>query len=254
MNNNNGMAPALPSPVSGAVTIPNMEPNTSYNLEYWDTTTGQVILTQNPDKKACNPPGSPTSITYPNGVTVTQDCQDPSLVQVATSDTNGNLIFTTPSIQSDLALKISLRKMPNKTLAVSINPVHPITYSAEYPLTGTKTASMTEVLVNNTPATVDNTANTWSSNVTLNNIGDNTITIVGKDSSGVSSNPLTLDLKRHKPADANGDGNVDTFDFSLLATAWNKDPSSGSNYLSDFNEDGSIDTFDFSLLATNWGK
>jgi hypothetical protein len=89
-------------------------------------------------------------------------------------------------------------------------------------------------------------------------MGDNTIIIVGKDDSTpqLSSNPITVQLNRHKLGDATGDGKVDYLDLSKLATSWNKDTSvdAGTNYLADFNEDGKIDYLDFSTLATSWKK
>jgi hypothetical protein len=146
---------------------------------------------------------------------------------------------------------------------IELNSVRPITFKSSYHLTGTKTADVTHVMINGVEAT-SYTDTTWAGDVTLNNItnttlshiGDNTITIVGSDNGSppVSSNQITLRLYRHKMADANGDGNVDTFDLSHLAITFNKDPNSGANYLNDFNEDDFIDTFDFSLLATHWEK
>ena len=129
-----------------------------------------------------------------------------------------------------------------------------VTFKSSYHLTGIKTSLITKIVINSgqeIPTLVGTT--TWQADVNLT-LGDNAITIVGKDNSGGSSDPVTLNLNRHKPGDTNGDGYVDTFDFSKLATSWYKDPHIGTNYLADFNEDGYIDTFDFSLLATNWMK
>lgn len=52
-----------------------------------------------------------------------------------------------------------------------------------------------------------------------------------------------------KVGDANGDGKVNKYDFSLMMASWNK---TGSN-VCDFNNDGKVDKYDFSLLMLKWG-
>ncbi len=52
-----------------------------------------------------------------------------------------------------------------------------------------------------------------------------------------------------KKGDANGDGKVDKYDFSLMMSNWGK---TGTNN-SDFNADGKVDKYDFALLMSNWG-
>ncbi|MDO8575102.1 MAG: dockerin type I domain-containing protein, partial [bacterium] len=52
-----------------------------------------------------------------------------------------------------------------------------------------------------------------------------------------------------KKGDANKDGKVDKYDFSLMMANWGK---AGIN-TSDFNGDSKVDKYDFALLMSNWG-
>mgnify|MGYP002813713883 CR=1 FL=1 len=52
-----------------------------------------------------------------------------------------------------------------------------------------------------------------------------------------------------KLGDINRDGNIDEYDFSLLAASWNRN---GSN-MADLNNDAIVNEYDFSLLMANWG-
>jgi hypothetical protein len=54
-----------------------------------------------------------------------------------------------------------------------------------------------------------------------------------------------------KPGDANGDGKVDIFDYSLVVTNFGK---RGANIPGDVDHDGDVDIFDYSLVVTNFGK
>jgi hypothetical protein len=51
-----------------------------------------------------------------------------------------------------------------------------------------------------------------------------------------------------KKEDANNDGKVDKYDFSLMMSNWGK---TGTN-VCDFNNDGKVDKYDFSLMMSNW--
>ncbi len=52
-------------------------------------------------------------------------------------------------------------------------------------------------------------------------------------------------------ADINGDGAIDVFDLSILASNYGQ---SGKTFAQgDINGDGTVNVFDFSILATNWG-
>jgi peptidoglycan/xylan/chitin deacetylase (PgdA/CDA1 family) len=54
------------------------------------------------------------------------------------------------------------------------------------------------------------------------------------------------------PGDANGDGNVDALDLSILASNW---LGTGKTFAQgDFSFDGTVNALDLSILATNWGK
>lgn len=52
-----------------------------------------------------------------------------------------------------------------------------------------------------------------------------------------------------KNGDANGDGKVDKYDFSLMMANWGK---TGINAC-DFNSDLKVDKYDFAILMANWG-
>ncbi|MCX6812215.1 MAG: hypothetical protein NTW79_01140 [Candidatus Berkelbacteria bacterium] len=60
---------------------------------------------------------------------------------------------------------------------------------------------------------------------------------------------LVADAPARKSGDANGDGNIDLLDLSILATWWGT-----SNTDADFNHDGTVDLLDLSILASQWGQ
>jgi len=60
--------------------------------------------------------------------------------------------------------------------------------------------------------------------------------------------PIVKEVVSNVKGDANGDGAVDEYDFSLLMANWGKP---GSN-ICDFNGDGVVDEYDFSLLMAKW--
>jgi hypothetical protein len=55
----------------------------------------------------------------------------------------------------------------------------------------------------------------------------------------------------HCPADANGDGKVDIFDWNILVDEWHWDCHSRTCH-ADFNQDGRVDIFDWNILVDNW--
>ncbi|KKK95265.1 hypothetical protein LCGC14_2674570, partial [marine sediment metagenome] len=58
---------------------------------------------------------------------------------------------------------------------------------------------------------------------------------------------VTVTNQTSKPGDINGDGKVDIFDASILASRWGTaDPDA------DLNGNGVVDIFDASILASNW--
>ena len=54
------------------------------------------------------------------------------------------------------------------------------------------------------------------------------------------------------PGDINGDGKVDIYDLSIMATNWHKTGMTAAQ--GDLNGDGTVDIYDLSILAANWGK
>ncbi len=82
-------------------------------------------------------------------------------------------------------------------------------------------------------------------------------TVEAYDAAGNTSAPSTAlvvstTANIQKPGDANGDGNVDTSDLSILAAHFglSGQPWSNGNFFSD--PTSSIDIFDFSVLAAHW--
>ena len=63
----------------------------------------------------------------------------------------------------------------------------------------------------------------------------------------------TVTVARTYYGDANVDGNVNTSDFTLLASNFNV-ASGGVWAMGDFNYDGKVNALDFNALATNFGS
>lgn len=135
-------------------------------------------------------------------------------------------------------------------IAPTPNTVKAFTYKSKATITGTKTAVVTKVLINNAEATVNNNANTWSLDQNLA-MGSNTLTIVGKNDTGSSSSTTIRTITRRKIGDFNNDGQVNFADFTLLLFNWG---SATVNNAADFNEDSHVDASDFTLLLYWWGK
>lgn len=72
----------------------------------------------------------------------------------------------------------------------------------------------------------------------------------GSNSGSSSSGGTPVAPTTIKTGDANNDGKVDKYDFSLMMSNWGK---TGIN-AGDFNIDGKVDKYDFALLMSNWGK
>lgn len=69
----------------------------------------------------------------------------------------------------------------------------------------------------------------------------------------VSQTIHVLDFGTLKEGDANDNNEVELYDFSILATAYNTSPPDPAfDARADFNENDSVELFDFSLLATNY--
>ena len=134
-------------------------------------------------------------------------------------------------------------------IAPTPNAVKAFTYKPKVTISGTKTAEVTKVLVNNVEAVVDNNANTWTLDLDLTT-GVNTLTILGQDNASKSSSPTTRTITRRKPSDANNDGIITIKDFSSLMLNWGKVEAGNP---ADFNEDGSVNLADFGIMMSSWG-
>lgn len=134
---------------------------------------------------------------------------------------------------------------------VDVKPV--ATYNPSITLTGTKLATVTSILINNSSANVTlPSSTTWNYTGNLQ-IGNNTFSIVGRNAGGVSSTANTLLIALHKLGDINGDNAVDLVDVSMFGTDW-KNTGNFNFLLSDMNEDGVINLTDFSIIAKAYGN
>ena len=75
----------------------------------------------------------------------------------------------------------------------------------------------------------------------------------GGGGGGGSSAPTTPAPTTSVGADFNGDGTVNSIDFSILLAFWQKKPPF-KNPAVDANQDGRVDSIDFSILMYNWGR
>ena len=107
-----------------------------------------------------------------------------------------------------------------------------------------------------TDATSCTASNDWSgtkatsgSESTGNLTASKTYTLTCIGTGGSASDSVTVNVSASaKPGDINGDGSVNIFDASILASKWGtNDP------VADINKDGVVNIFDASILATNWG-
>jgi hypothetical protein len=199
-----------------------MEPSKTFKLEWWDTSTGLVI------------PAGDGRIT---GADLTKN-----------SNGNGDLIFNTPAIASDIALKITITSVkPDAPSATN----HDVSFKSSFTLTGTKTSSVTHIFTNGTEiANPTYTATGWSGSVTLNS-GANNISVVGKDDSGNSSDAVIVPVNLHTPGDANGDTHINGVDLGMLMSNWDS-TDTNTNYKTDFNSDGTVGAVDFSMMMSGW--
>ena len=121
-----------------------------------------------------------------------------------------------------------------------------ITYLDSMLFYGTKQTTATYVYVNGSREDVTYpTSSKWQKTVSLD-MGENTITIKARNNYGYSDE-RTHTLTRRMIGDANDDGNVDDYDFSLLANHWSEDWQEA-----DFNGDNIVDDYDLSLMVAYW--
>ena len=64
------------------------------------------------------------------------------------------------------------------------------------------------------------TSSSWSLNNYSLNLGDNSLTIYGQNSSGNTSPNSVIDINRHELGNIKGSGVVDLTDFSIFALDW----------------------------------
>lgn len=135
----------------------------------------------------------------------------------------------------------------------TINVVPPATYNSSIVLTGSKLATVSTVLVNNSSQNVTfPTSTTWRYTGTLTN-GNNNFTVVGRDASGNTSTPTSLTVALRRLGDINGDNVIDLADVSLFGTDWRK-TGNLTHFLSDMNGDGTVNLTDFSIIAKAYGN
>ena len=142
-----------------------------------------------------------------------------------------------------------LKVVGDHTFVSALN-LKPFTYKLAYNLNGIKSADIVKVLVNGVEVTTDNENNTWNTILDLL-LGENAITLTGKDQYGFEIEPSHCSMKRRKAADANDDSAVGLIDLSILSANWRK---TSQDNAADFNEDGNVGLIDLSILAANWRK
>jgi hypothetical protein len=127
------------------------------------------------------------------------------------------------------------------------------TYLATATILGSKDTAISSVYLNNASTGITYpTSTTWQAAVNLI-LGNNTLTIYGKDSNNNQSGNRTATVNRHKLGDINGDAAIDLTDLSLFGADWGK-TANLTNALSDMNADNTVDLTDFSIIAKQYGQ
>ncbi|MFA6423125.1 MAG: hypothetical protein WCW17_01585 [Patescibacteria group bacterium] len=124
------------------------------------------------------------------------------------------------------------------------------TYKSTLSLAGTKSAELTKIVIGGVTTDVSAIATTWAVSVNLT-IGNNNLSVVGKDNLNNLSDAASYSIVRRKMADADNDGFVNINDFGSLMLNWKK---TGADNVADFNEDLTVDIKDFGNLMLNWNK
>ncbi len=142
---------------------------------------------------------------------------------------------------------------PNAPEAPTVDAKPTETYQSAFVLTGTKVAAVTQVLVNNSSSGVNYPTTTdWQFSATLS-LGNNTFTVAGRDSNGLTSTSTSLSISLHRLGDIDGDNLIDLTDVSMFGTDW-ENTGTLNHILSDMNGDNIIDLTDFSVLAKVYGN
>lgn len=194
--------------------------------------------------------GNVTTTGVSGGLVGEIDLKETSLIdnsEYGTWDFNNIWTNNTSSPTPVLIFAKDLWPNTGSITAPILNSTRSFTYFSSIVISGTKSDGTTKILVNNAEASIS--GNAWTKEINLA-LGQNTITVIGKDQANNSAASNTTIIRR-KSADANNDGTINIKDFSLLMMNWNKSESANQG---DFNEDGKINILDFSILMSNWGK
>jgi len=191
------------------------------------------------------------TVTIPVLDTVTVNARLAGSVYTAKLDSDGKPVLTLIDIDAlNPTDGISGRVDDGVTPPAPVpNMNRTFTYKSKVTLSGAKSDLVTNVLVNNAEAVINNDTDTWSLEYDLN-FGVNTFTIIGRDDTDHLSSTVTRTITRRKMADANNDNNISIIDFGSLMSNWLKQE---SNNPADFNEDGSVNLADFGIMMSSWG-
>ncbi len=142
--------------------------------------------------------------------------------------------------------------IPNSPVTITISTQQTATYKSNLTLSGSKSINATTIFVNNSSAGAAYTSQTtWEFPVNLA-MGLNTFAVFGEDDNNVKSSTLTLNVRRNRVGDINGDDLIDLTDLSLFGSDWDK-TTVLTNALSDMNDDNSVNLTDFSIFAKAYG-
>jgi hypothetical protein len=135
----------------------------------------------------------------------------------------------------------------------TIGSVTTPTYNASTIVAGSRTATLSKIYINNDATAVTYaSATSWQKTLNLS-LGNNIVEVLGEESNGVKTTPVTTTIVRHKLSDISGDGVITLTDISLFGVDWLK-TSNLSNKLSDMNEDSIVNLTDFSIIAKQYGQ
>ena len=187
------------------------------------------------------PTPTPTPIPTSTPVPPTPTLVPPTPTQIPPTPTPTTAPIPTPT------------PTPIVITAPTINALPTDTYQPALTIVGTKDISVTTVFVNNsTTGVIYPTSTSWQFPATLN-IGINTFSVYGQNSTGNISGTTTASIALHKIGDISGDTLVDLTDLSMFGTDYEN--TGTLNYpLSDMNGDGIVDLTDFSIIAKAYGN
>jgi len=121
-------------------------------------------------------------------------------------------------------------------------------YKSLIKISGTRDRETPYIFINDNLAGTYLVSNTsWEKDVLLQ-LGQNTITIYGKNFCDTKTPPIVIKFIRARMGDTNDDSRTDDYDLSTFTRRWEKH----KDCLSDFNRDQITDDYDLSLLASSW--